>query len=197
MRTLTRSATFAAAVTVVSFLGATFAVDRAEAPPGSTGATTVVLDAALRRCDFSRIATAAMVPRPMLGTGIAFIHASRSSVVAEVRVTIPNQPGTHYDVGLIQHPRPSSATCGPGDPGTAFAGLDTDAAANGTVAIRDDIRPGTTGVWVIVARPTRIPGRVLHVRVRGARIGRHKPTRGLPLRPCAGLVRRPAPVRPR
>jgi hypothetical protein len=67
-------------------------------------------------------------------------------------MTIPNEPGTHYDVGLIQEPRPSSATCGPGDPGTAFTGMDTDAAGNATVTVQDSIRQGTTGVWVMVER---------------------------------------------
>ena len=62
------------------------------------------------------------------------------------------EPGTHFDVGLIEEPRPASATCGPGDPGTAFTGLDTDAAGNGTAIVQDTIRPGTTGVWVIVER---------------------------------------------
>lgn len=120
------------------------------------GGTTVVLDGDLRRCDFSLVTTAAMVPRPPLGTGSALIHASGSRAVAEVHVAIPNQPGTHYDVGLIQEPRPSSATCGPGDPGTAFTGMDTDAAGNGAVTIEDTIRSGTTGVWVFVERPNPI-----------------------------------------
>ncbi|BBZ50479.1 hypothetical protein H7H82_23220 [Mycobacterium heidelbergense] len=120
------------------------------------GGTTVVLDGDLRRCDFSLVTIAAMVPRPPLGTGSALIHASGSRAVAEVHVAIPNQPGTHYDVGLIQEPRPSSATCGPGDPGTAFTGMDTDAAGNGTVTIQDTIRSGTTGVWVFVERPSPI-----------------------------------------
>jgi hypothetical protein len=62
-------------------------------------------------------------------------------------------PGTHFDVGLIQEPRPSSATCGPGDPGTAFTGMDTDGGGLGAATVQDAIRPGTTGVWVIVERP--------------------------------------------
>jgi hypothetical protein len=66
---------------------------------------------------------------------------------------VSGDPGTHFDVGLIQEPLPSSATCGPGDPGTAFTGMDTDAAGGGTVTIQDTIRQGTTGVWVIIERP--------------------------------------------
>jgi hypothetical protein len=78
-------------------------------------------------------------------------HAG-SRAVAEVHLMVPNYPGTHYEVGLIEAPRPSSATCGPGDPGTAFAGLDTDATGAGTTTVQDSVRPGTTGVWVIVER---------------------------------------------
>jgi hypothetical protein len=63
------------------------------------------------------------------------------------------EPGTHFDVGLIQEPRPASANCGPGAPGTAFSGLDTDGAGGGTVTVSDAIAPGTTGVWVVIQRP--------------------------------------------
>jgi hypothetical protein len=63
-------------------------------------------------------------------------------------------PGTHYDVGLIQVPRPTGAPCGPGAPGTTFGSLDTHAAGQATTALHDGIRPGTTGVWVIVQQPS-------------------------------------------
>lgn len=148
MHILTRLATCGAAITAVISPAATFEIVNAAAE----GGTTVALDSALRRCDFSRVTEAAMVPRPPLGTGAALITTSGSRAVAQVHMTIPNMPGTHYDVGLIQEPRPASATCGPGDPGTAFSGLDTDAAGNGTVTVQDSLRQGTTGVWVIVER---------------------------------------------
>jgi hypothetical protein len=114
--------------------------------------TIVVLDSDLRRCDFSLISTDPMVAHPGLGTGTTVIRHSGSSATAEVHLTDAPEPGAHFDVGLIQEPRPSSATCGPGDPGTAYSGFDTDAAGNGTVTITESIRPGTTGVWVIVER---------------------------------------------
>ncbi|WP_370462756.1 hypothetical protein [Mycobacterium sp. Marseille-P9652] len=123
------------------------------AAAGAEGGTTVVLDAKLRRCDFSLVSTAAWLPATPLGTGSAAIHRSGSSAVAEVHLWDEPEPGTHFDVGLIQEPRSAAATCGPGDPGTAFRGLDTDGAGNGTVTVSDTIRPGTTGVWVIVERP--------------------------------------------
>ncbi|WP_253900512.1 hypothetical protein [Mycobacterium asiaticum] len=74
-------------------------------------------------------------------------------MVADVHMVIANSPGAHYDVGLIQLPRPSSATCGPGDPGTTFTGMDTDATGQATVTITAPIQSGTTGVWVIVESP--------------------------------------------
>jgi hypothetical protein len=135
-------------MTVVISPVATFEIVNAAAE----GGTMVVLDSYERRCDFSEVTEAAMVPRPPEGTGSALINTSGSRAVAQVHMTIPNEPGTHYDVGLIQEPRPSSATCGPGDPGTAFTGMDTDAVGNATVTVRDSIRQGTTGVWVIVER---------------------------------------------
>ncbi len=148
MHMLTRLGTCTAAITVVISPAATFEIVNAAAE----GGTTVVLDSALRRCDFSRVTEAAMVPRPEEGTGSALISTSGSKAVAQVHVAIPNEPGAHYDVGLIQEPRPSSAACGPGDPGTAFTGMDTDAAGNATVTVADSIRQGTTGVWVIIER---------------------------------------------
>jgi len=116
--------------------------------------TTVPLKADLRGCDFSPVAFAPAPAGVDLATGSALVHRSGSRVVAEVHLAAPPEPGTHFDVGLIQVPRPSSATCGPGDPGTAFTGLDTDAAGIANVTVRDTLRQGTTGVWVIVERPS-------------------------------------------
>jgi hypothetical protein len=149
MQTLARLGTCAAALTTAIASAAATEIATATAGNG----TTVVLDSKLRRCDFSLISEAAQVQFPALGTGSALIRTTGSTATAEVHVVIPNRPGTHYDVGLIQEPRPSSATCGPGDPGTAFTGMDTDGAGSATVTIQDGIRPGTTGVWVIVERP--------------------------------------------
>lgn len=117
------------------------------------GGTTVVFDTYLRRCDFSKVTIAPKVPSPMLGTGSAVVHTSGSTAVADVHLVDAPEPGTHFDVGLIEEPRPSSLTCGPGDPGTAFTSMVTDGAGNGTATVVDTIRPGTTGVWVIIERP--------------------------------------------
>jgi hypothetical protein len=120
---------------------------------GAEAGTIVVLDSKLRRCDFSLVSTVPMVPQSALGTGSVLIHTAGGKVVAEVHLSDAPQPGTHFDVGLIQVPRPASANCGPGTPGTAFSGFDTDGAGGGTVTVSDTIQQGTTGVWVIIERP--------------------------------------------
>jgi hypothetical protein len=149
MHTLTRLGTWTAAITLAISPVTPFEIVKAVAE----GTTRVPLQSDLRRCDFSLSTTAPLEERPGLGSGSAVIHVAGSRVIAEVHFFDPPNPGTHFDVGLIQEPRPSSATCGPGAPGTAFTGMDTDGAANGTATIQDTIRPGTTGVWVIVERP--------------------------------------------
>lgn len=149
MHTLARLGTCTAAITVVIAPATTFEIIKAAAD----GGTTVVLDNNLRRCDFSLVSEAPMAPHPALATGSVLIHKAGSKAVAEVHLVDGPEPGTHFDVGLIQEPRPASATCGPGDPGTAFTGLETDVSGSGTTTIQDSIRPGTTGVWVIVERP--------------------------------------------
>jgi hypothetical protein len=148
MHTLTRLGAYAATLTAVITPAATFETVRAVAESGAR----VSLNSDLRRCDFSLVTTGAPLSHPALGTGSVLIHTAGSKVNAEVHLVAAPDPGTHFDVGLIEEPRPSSATCGPGDPGTAFTGMDTDAAGSGTVTIQDTIRQGTTGVWVIIER---------------------------------------------
>jgi hypothetical protein len=148
MHALTRLGTCTAAIAVALSPATTVGIGKAAAE----GATTVALQGELRRCDFSVVSSAPSVQHPGLGTGSALIHTAGSRAIAEVHLTDAPDPGTHFDVGLIQEPRASSATCGPGDPGTAFTGMDTDGAGSGTVTVQDAIRPGTTGVWVIIDR---------------------------------------------
>ena len=150
MNALTRFGTYTAAITVAISPAATFEIVKA----GADGSTRVPLVSDLRRCDFSRVNNQLPILRPALGSASSVIQITGSSATAEVHLLSPANPGTHYDVGLIQEPRPSSATCGPGDPGTAFTGMDTDASGSATVTVQSAIRPGTTGVWVIVERPS-------------------------------------------
>ena len=150
MNALTRFGTYTAAITVAISPAATFEIVKAAAD----GSTRVPLVSDLRRCDFSRVNNQLPILRPALGSASSVIQITGSSATAEVHLLSPANPGTHYDVGLIQEPRPSSATCGPGDPGTAFTGMDTDASGSATVTVQSALRPGTTGVWVIVERPS-------------------------------------------
>lgn len=148
-----RTLTIAAAIAVVTSPTAVVSLASAAAAPDEGGPTRVPLRAALRQCDFSPTAFAVQRPPGPSGTASSLIHKAGSQVVAEVSLVNPGLPGMHYDVGLIQAPRPSSSPCGPGDPGTTFTGLDLDGSGRGTVTIKDTVRQGTTGVWVIVQRP--------------------------------------------
>jgi hypothetical protein len=152
MKMLTRLGISTAAMTMAIVPAATIGIVTA----GANGATTVPLTGDLRRCDFSRVNNQVPILRPTLGSATSVVQISGGSATAEVRLYSPANPGTHYDVGLIQEPRPSSATCGPGDPGTDFTGMDTDGGGNATVTVRGGLRPGTTGVWVIIQRPNAL-----------------------------------------
>jgi hypothetical protein len=147
MSALRRIGTLGAAVTVAVCPVALFGIGKAAAD------TMVPLREALRRCDFSSLETTPPLSQPAYGDGTVVIHSSGSTASAQVQLLDPNEPDAHFEVGLIQEPRPSSATCGPGDPGTAYAGLDTDGAGSGTVTVQESIRQGSTGLWVIVERP--------------------------------------------
>lgn len=149
---LTRFVTSAAAISLTAFSAVMFTIDTGAAravPPSTTGATTVPLSQFLRNCDYSVIPN---VGGKGFGTATAVIRRAGSSAVADVQLVMA-EPNTHYDVGLIQAPRPSSATCGPGDPGTAYGSLNTDGAGTGAVTVQEGLGPGTTGVWVVIQRP--------------------------------------------
>lgn len=157
MREPTLHRTFAAAVAAMAWVAALGSIDAgtaAAAPPDAGGETRVPLTTSLRACDFSFLLNKPFWGAMHAGQGEAAIRTSGNTVVAEVQFVNTRRPGTHYDVGLIQVPRPTSSPCGPGDPGTAFTGMDIDAAGRATVALHDTIRPGTTGVWVEVQRPS-------------------------------------------
>ncbi|MGB8389468.1 MAG: hypothetical protein WCE76_17120, partial [Mycobacterium sp.] len=82
MHTLARLGTCAAAIAVVVSPAATFDIITAAAD----GGTTVVLDARLRRCDFSPTRTVPMVPHTALGTGSVLIHTAGPQAIAEVHL---------------------------------------------------------------------------------------------------------------
>jgi hypothetical protein len=144
----------AAIITLATSLALVTGIAVASADPGG-GTTIVALDAKLRNCDFSLVANPPLGGQELaLANGSARIHRTGSTAIAEVYLADSPEPATHFTVVLIQEPRPSSASCGPGAPGTAVAGLDTDAAGTGRVTVQDTMRPGTTGLWVSVSRPS-------------------------------------------
>jgi hypothetical protein len=120
------------------------------APAAAEGGTVVPMRSILRACDFSPIPDRSSTDP---GTASAVIHVNGGTVTAEVHLAEPGQPGTHYDVSLIQVPRASTAPCDVPGPGVAVAGLDSDGAGVANTTVRDSIRSGTTGVWVFIRRP--------------------------------------------
>jgi hypothetical protein len=122
------------------------------APAGINGATTVPLRGILRTCDFSPIPGGAAQSD---ATASAVIRATGGTVAAEVHLANPGSLATHYDVMLIQSPRPSNSPCGSAGPGVAVGGLDSDGPGQATTTVQDSIRPGTTGVWVFIQRPSQ------------------------------------------
>jgi hypothetical protein len=140
--TLTRCA---AILTIVAATGAT------AAPAGASAGTTVPLRSILRACDFSPIQ---WYSAQSDGSATSAIRAGGGTVSAEVHLSEPGSPGTHFDVRLIQAPRASNSPCGAGGPGVAVGGLDTDGAGQATTTLQDSIQSGTTGAWVFIQRPS-------------------------------------------
>ncbi|BAX94466.1 hypothetical protein [Mycobacterium shigaense] len=121
----------------------------AAADASSTG-SRVPLTPKYRACDFT---WATNVPTNGTGTGSTVISkAEPNKVTAQVQV-LAAEPRTHYDVRLIQSPRPSVG-CAAGDAGVTAAGIDTDGSGAGSVTLEGTISANTTGVWVFVDRPS-------------------------------------------
>lgn len=149
MLTITRCA----AVLAIAATALPLSTAAASAAPTSTNGTTVVpLTNVLRECDYS-VALSSVVSARADASVSAVIRAAGGTVSAEVYLSDPSSPGTHYDIRLIQAPRESQFPCGPGAPGVAVGSLDSDGAGQATTTVQDSIRSGTTGVWVTVQRP--------------------------------------------
>jgi hypothetical protein len=120
------------------------------AADASSAGTLVPLSPKFRACDFT---WALNVPTNGKGSGQAVISkAGSNKVVAQVQL-IAAEPQTHYNVRLIQSPRPS-AGCVVGDSGVTAGGIDTDGAGSGTLTLQDAISANTTGAWVFIERPS-------------------------------------------
>jgi hypothetical protein len=131
-------------LTILAAAGAT------AAPAGASEGTPVPLRSVLRACDFSPIQ---WYSAQSDGSATSAIRAGGGTVTAEVHLSEPGSPNTHFDVRLIQAPRASNSPCGAGGPGVAVGGLDTDGAGQATTTLQDSIPSGTTGAWVFIQRP--------------------------------------------
>jgi hypothetical protein len=144
MRQLTRFLTTAAAI-VVTTPAALLTVGT-----GTAGADALMSFAQMyRRCDFS---TNTFTGPSGYARPFAVVRTGSNEVVADVTIATA-VPFTHYDVRLIQMPRPSSRPCGRGDPGVDVSALVTDAAGAASTTVRGSVEPGATGVWLFISRP--------------------------------------------
>jgi hypothetical protein len=149
MSIIASAATRRAGLPVIAVAFASMSVVTVAAP--ASAATTVPLRSILRSCDYSAIATGASENN---ATVSAAIRVNGSTVAADVNLSEPSSPGTHFDVILIQAPRASTSPCMSAGPGVTVGGLDTDGVGQGATTVQDSLRSGTTGVWVFVRRPS-------------------------------------------
>ncbi|WP_231973825.1 MULTISPECIES: hypothetical protein [unclassified Mycobacterium] len=126
-------------------------VEIATAAPST--ATAVPLKSVLRHCDFSQASVSPRITREGFASGMTAIRTTGSAVYAEIHLLNTDQPGGHYQATLIELPRPTSAGCGEGDPGTVSSEIDLDARGEATMLRQCLVEPGTTGIWVSVQRP--------------------------------------------
>jgi hypothetical protein len=84
------------------------------------------------------------------GTASAIIQVGSGAVTADILFAKPGDPSAHFDVELIQVPRPACAPCEAPGPGVAVGALNTDGVGVGSTTVRDSLRSGTTGVWVFI-----------------------------------------------
>jgi len=112
-------------------------------------AAEMPLSSQWRACDGTKLAWV-----PAVGDAGATAHVTNNgsgSIVATIDLA-STLPYTHYDVRVIQVPRPSY-DCGPGAHGVIVGGVQTDGAGAGSTTFQGPIVSGATGAWVIVERP--------------------------------------------
>lgn len=120
----------------------------ASAAPEQTGAIEMPMTSRWRACDFTLLKWPSAV-----GYGRGFAEVSSSAGTMTTNVTINTAvPNTHYDVRVIQTPRPSIG-CDPGAPGVLSGGFQTDGVGVGGVSLVGPVASGATGAWVVISRP--------------------------------------------
>jgi hypothetical protein len=120
------------------------------APEGGSGKTLVPLLSNYKSCDFIE---SNWVDARGYGRGTAHVSSTGSTVSADVDLAT-GQPNTHYDVRIIQVPRPSIG-CAPGAPGVITGSLQTDGIGAGRTTLSGPVQEGATGAWVIMQRPAQ------------------------------------------
>jgi|KBSSwiStaDraftv2_1062776.scaffolds.fasta_scaffold00405_9 hypothetical protein len=136
-------ATFVAATALLPMTTA------ATASAEGAGTTQMPLANNLRACDNSHLD---YVFAREYGRGFAEVSTPGSNTVAAKFTLETAEPFTHYDVRIIQVPRPTN-NCAPGDAGVIAGGFETDGAGNGGTTIQGPIKSGATGAWVAIDRP--------------------------------------------
>jgi hypothetical protein len=138
-----------AATVMISAAALSLATVTASAAPAD--GSPVPLRSILRTCDFSPLQWVGGQNR---AAATSVIRASGGAVAAEVHLSEPGSPGTHFDVRLIQAPRASNSSCGSAGPGVAVGSLDTDGVGQASTTLQDHIQSGATGAWVLIQRPS-------------------------------------------
>jgi hypothetical protein len=149
MRQTTRIVTLTVALLLTAPPIPALADGTAGAGASGGGGTFLPFTQMSRRCDFSKthFNGPTGTARPT-----ATVRRDGNTVSADVQMVLAI-PATHYDVRLIQVPRPSSNPCWGSDPGVAQGSLNTDGGGAGSVTLTDSVEPGATGAWVWITRP--------------------------------------------
>jgi hypothetical protein len=134
-------------VAVLAVLGMSTGTAVAETANGGM----VPLISTLRACDFG---VKHFVGTNATGSGQATIGTGGTNTVTANITFAIGRPNTAYNVRLIQGPRPGTQTCNAGDPGVAWAVLNTDGNGTGAVSLHDTVRQGATNAWVFIEGPT-------------------------------------------
>jgi hypothetical protein len=133
---------------VTALAASTLAATGLAASP-TAAAAVMPLSSQWRACDGTKLPWASAVGD---ARATAQVNASGPTIVANVDLAT-TLPDTHYDVRVIQIPRPSSG-CAAGDPGVIVGSVQTDASGAGSTTFQGPVQSGATGAWIIVERPS-------------------------------------------
>lgn len=147
MTKLTPTVFLAAAASSLGLLFATsVAAPHAAAAPPSASAAVMPLSSKFRACDFTPLSWVNATGYARATAHVASTGTGTLVAAVDINTAVPN---THYDVRVIQMPRPSFG-CAPGAPGVVVGSLQTDAVGAATTTLQGPLQSGATGAWVIV-----------------------------------------------